>query len=335
MARAWQLHGYDGPQALRLEEIAPDCPRATEVRIGVLYFALNWGDLDLMSNRYSFSFRTLPARFGMEAMGIIEEVGADVKGFSIGDRVCTLPHFYGENGASTDTLVIDSTYVSHAPEQLSSPQSCALWLQYLTAYYPLARIKPVGAGENVLITAATSTAGTAALEIGSRLGANMIGTSRSAQNRDYLLAHGASEVLITPDKTNLVQDLLKASEGKGVASVMDATGNMLIAGYADALALNARIFYYGKVDGHFPTLPYQALLRRNVVFHPYSVFHYIEDPIEREHGLDFIREEVAAGRCRPEIDRIYVMEDLPAAIAYLRSERTAHGKVLIRTGKEE
>jgi len=103
-------------------------------------FALNWGDNDLMHDRYSFSFSGFPARIGMEAAGIVEAIGPEVKGIAIGDRFCTLPYFYDRQGASADTLIIDQAYVTKAPDALTAVESASVWMQFMTAYFPMVEI---------------------------------------------------------------------------------------------------------------------------------------------------------------------------------------------------
>jgi|GEM_PF-5032017 len=99
MSREWVINAYEGYDALQLQACEPQTPAASEIRLRVEAFSLNWGDNDLMHNRYSFSFSGFPARIGMEACGIVEAVGADVSGIALGDRYCTLPYFYDRQGA--------------------------------------------------------------------------------------------------------------------------------------------------------------------------------------------------------------------------------------------
>ena len=104
MAREWVIRAYDGFEGLELVECALEEPGPTDVRLRVEAFALNWGDEDLMNDRYSFSFSAFPARIGIEAAGIVDAVGKDVQGIEVGERYSTLPYFYDRRGASADTL---------------------------------------------------------------------------------------------------------------------------------------------------------------------------------------------------------------------------------------
>ena len=171
-------------------------PGPGEVRLRVEAFALNWGDMDLMHDRYSFSFSAFPACIGMEAAGIVDAVGPGVTGIEPGTRMCTLPYFYDRRGASSEQLVIDQRYVTPAPAGLSAVENASVWMMYMTAYFPLVEILRALPGMKILVTAGTGTAGTAALEIGRHFGATMIATTRFERNRKFLEDVGADHVFV-------------------------------------------------------------------------------------------------------------------------------------------
>jgi len=331
MPRAWVLHAYRGYESLTLIDEPLETPGVGEIRLRVEAFALNWGDMDICWDRYSFSFPEFPARIGREAAGIVDAIGPGVHDIKLGDRVCTLPYFYYNRGASTDSLIVKAEYVTPAPKRLSAEESAAIWMQYLTAYFPLVAISAVGPGSHVLVTAATSTAGAAALEIGRISGASMIGTTRFEHNRAYLRELGADHVIAT-NGSGLADEIMEVTGGRGVDAVFDAVGAGLIAHYAPALAKNGRIYFYGLLDEHFPSLPLVDMFQKNAVFHPYSLFNYVEDPALRRKGTDFVHAMIEQERLKPSIDRVYPMEQYREAFDYLRRPREKHGKVVIRTG---
>ena len=108
MPREWVIHGYDGWESLDLIEAAMPEPGPGQVRLKIEAFALNWGDMDLMLDRYSFSFPSFPARIGMEAAGVIDALGEGVTGWEIGQKVGTLPYFYDNDGTSAEFACVDA-----------------------------------------------------------------------------------------------------------------------------------------------------------------------------------------------------------------------------------
>jgi NADPH:quinone reductase-like Zn-dependent oxidoreductase len=206
-------------------------------------------------------------------------------------------------------------------------------MQYMTAYYPVVELSKAAPGRTFLITAATSTAGTAALEIGRLHGATMIGTTRYDYNRAYLEEVGADHVIVTGDSNEGLADrLLELTDGRGIDAAYDAIGHGLMPEYVGALAKNSRIYFYGMLDGGFPEIPYAALFQSNALFQAYSVFNYLEDDEMCAKGIAWLNRALEAGDLSPVIDRVFPMEGYPDACRYMRGSRTAHGKVVIETG---
>ncbi|MFK7885954.1 MAG: zinc-dependent alcohol dehydrogenase family protein [Gammaproteobacteria bacterium] len=332
MPKAWVIHEYSGYQGLVLEAFPVQEPGPGEVRLKVEAFALNWGDMDLMHDRYSFSFPEFPAKIGMEAAGIVEAVGPGVEGIEIGTRYSTLPHFYYNGGASAESLVINARYLTPSPTQLSAVESASIWMQYMTAYFPIAELSAAQAGDYFLIPAGTSTAGTAALEIGSHLGATMITTSRFDYNEAYLRDAGADHIFVQ-GQGNLAEYLMEVTDGKGIKAAFDPIGAGMIQQYGPALARDATIYFYGLLDAKFPeALPLVDMFQSNATFRAYSLFNYVNEPAARDRGITFVNEALQKGWVKPRIDRVYPMQDYIKAWDYLRQPRQHHGKVVIETG---
>ncbi len=329
----WVISEYAGIAGLQLRPCEPASPGPGEVRLRVEAFALNWGDMDLMQGRYSFNFSELPARIGCEAVGIVDAVGEGVEGIEPGARYCTLPYFYDMKGASGTTMLIDAHYLTPAPEGLTAVEAGSIWMQYMTAYFPIAELAAAGPGVNILVTAATSTAGYAALEIGSMKGATMIGTSRYDYNDDYLRAGGASHTYFGLGE-GLPEAIKEFTNGVGVHAVFDSVGAGMIAQYSKALAKDAQIFTYGTLDEKLPELPMMDLYQANATFKPYSLFHYVQAADSQDRGTNFVYESLKSGAIRPNVDRVFPMAEYPQAWEYLRAPRKKHGKVMVQVAEE-
>jgi NADPH:quinone reductase-like Zn-dependent oxidoreductase len=334
MPREWVIHEYNGWQGLDLIEARTPEPRPGQVRLKIEAFALNWGDMDLMLDRYSFSFPSFPARIGMEAAGVVDALGEGVTGIEIGDHVGTLPYFYDNDGTSADYACVDARYLAPTPQGLSPVEAASIWMQFMTAYFPVMELAKAGPGTSMLVTAATGTAGNAALNIGRLTGANMIGTTRDPGSVDYLIESGASHVIVTSEETDIAAEIRRLTNGQGVDAVFDPVGAGMIHRYSPALARDAQILFYGTLDGVFPTLPFVDMFQANATFKPYSLFNYVEDDAARARGVDFVTKALANGVLSPRIDRVYPMEGYREAWAYLSQPRDSHGKVVIETAKQ-
>lgn len=331
MPREWVIDEYAGYQGLRLQDCDAADPGPNEVQLRIEAFALNWGDMNLMMDQYSFSFNHFPARVGMEAAGIVEAVGANVNDIELGARYCTLPYFYYNNGASADTLTIDQKYITKAPDGMSAVESCSVWMQFMTAYYPVIEMSKAGPGVNILVPAATSTAGNAALQIGRAAGATMIGTTRSAGSVDYLEETGASHVFVD-DGSDLGAYLKEVTDNAGVHGVFDPIGGDFPMRYGSALARGARLMLYGLLTEKLPEIPYVDMWQSNAWLHMYSLFNYVENPDAQNRGTDYVYGGLSDGTLKPLIDKVYPMEAYIEAWQYLEKPRKQHGKVVIETG---
>lgn len=331
MAREWVFDEYKGFEALKLRECEKQEPGPNDVRLKVEAFSLNWGDADLMENFYSFSFSSLPARVGIEASGIVEAVGSEVEGVEIGARYGTLPYFYDMRGASADTLLINSNYLARAPKNLSPVEAASIWMQFMTAYYPVAELGNAAPGVNILVPAGTSTAGAAGIEIAKIKGATVVSTTRSEANREYLRQLGADHVFVD-DGSDLESFLLEVTDGTGIHASFDPVGGNFMERYANAMAKSGKLMLYGGLSGSFSPPPMTAMYQKNLWFHAYSLFNYVEDLESQKRGVNFVTEALESGALSPNIDRVFPMEEYVKAWRYLRGPRTNHGKVVIETG---
>ncbi|MEP0506237.1 MAG: zinc-dependent alcohol dehydrogenase family protein [Paracoccaceae bacterium] len=331
MPREWVINAYDGFEGLQLQDCTTQAPKASEVRLRIEAFALNWGDNDLMNDNYSFSFSALPARIGIEAAGIVEAVGVDVTGIAIGDRYCTLPYFYDRQGASADTLIIDQAYVTKAPMGLTATESASVWMQFMTAYFAIVELAKAAPGRNILVPAGTSTAGSAALQIGRMFGATLISTTRSEANRQILLDNGADHVFVD-DGDDIEAFLRDVTGGVGVHASFDPVGGTFMERYANALAKGGHLYLYGGLAGTYSNPPFLAMIQNSLWFHAYSLFNYVEDPEACERGKAFVYKALSEGKLKPNVDRVFPMEGYVDAWRYLKGSRTSYGKVVVETG---
>lgn len=331
MNREWVIDHYTGFEGLRLQECSPQKPGPTEVRLRVEAFALNWGDSDLMLDRYSFSFSSFPARIGMEAAGIVEAVGAQVEGIEIGARYCTLPFFYDRGGASADTMLIDQAYITPAPGGLTAIESASVWMRFMTSYFPMIEPAKAGPGKWIFIPAGTSTAGEAAIHIAKLAGARVITSTRQASKRDGLLAEGADHVFVDDD-SDIEAYLRDVTGGAGVNASFDPIGGPFMERYANAMAKNGILMLYGGLSGSYSHPPFLPMIQNSLWFHAYSLFNYVEDAAACERGKAYVYDALGTGRITPKIDRVFPMEGYVDAWRYLKGPRETNGKVVVETG---
>lgn len=327
MPKQLRLHRFDGPAGLQIDQVAIRQPTVGEVRIAVEAFALNYGDLYLMNNEYVFDVN-LPTPIGDEAVGIIDAIGEGVTAHKVGDRVSTLPFMNEGFQVSGESIIVPSEFVTSYPANLSTAQACSIWVQYLTAYYPLVELSELSADDWVLITAGASTAGAAALEICRMQNINAIATTRSHSQKDYLLDMGATEAIVPDD--DFCDRLMEITKGKGVKTVYDCVGDPLMKGYSEALASSgAQIFLYGRLDDTPDLVPALPMIRVAAIMRPFSVYHHIYDPVQRERGVKFVFDAVMKGKLTPQVDKVFPLDDFRDAFDYQIKAKGRRGKIVL------
>ena len=223
MAKVVRFHETGGPEVLKIEELEVPPPGEGEVQIRIHALGLNRAESMFRRGQY-LEEPKLPARLGYEAAGTVAAIGPGVQGFQVGDAVSTIPSFslnaYGLYG---DLANAPAHAVTHHPASLSWVEAAAVWMQYLTAYGALIDIAGLTKGDAIVIPAASSSVGLAAIQIANKVGAVPIALTRGSSKRQALLDAGAAHVIAT-DEQDLVKEIRGLTGGKGARVVFDPVG---------------------------------------------------------------------------------------------------------------
>src|SRR5499426_4583467 len=200
MPRIVQFHRLGGPEVLEIKDVPSSEPSSGEVMLRVQAIGLNRAESMFMHGYYLEPPR-FPARLGYEASGIVTAIGPDIDSRWLYKNVSTIPAFsqnrYGVLGTE---VIVPIHAVAEYPSHLTAIEATSIWMQYLTAYGALVELGHVKPGECILITAASSSAGLAAIQIVKAEGAMAIATTRTGAKRDALLALGADHVIVTEEE---------------------------------------------------------------------------------------------------------------------------------------
>src|SRR5262245_30000878 len=223
MARVVRFHQTGGPEVLQVEDVAVPPPAEGEVQISIKTLGLNRAESMFRRGQYLENPK-LPARLGYEAAGLVAAIGPGVQGFKIGDAVSTIPSFsLNDYGLYGDLANAPVHAVTHHPKSLSWEEAAAVWMQYLTAYGALIDIGKLTKDDTILIPAASSSVGLAAIQIANKVGAVPVAMTRGQSKRKNLLDAGAAHV-IASDAQDLVKEVLRITGGKGARLVFDPVG---------------------------------------------------------------------------------------------------------------
>jgi len=327
MARVVRFHEYGGPEVLRIEEVAPPALGRDEVRIRVKALGLNRAEAMMRAGTY-LETPGFPSGLGFEAAGTVEALGANVKGLAPGDAVSVIPPIsmvrwpaYGELATFPAALV-----VKH-PDTLSWEAAAAAWMQYLTAYGALVDIAAIGAGSIVVITAASSSVGLAAIQIATSLGATPIAVTRGGAKKQALLDAGAAHVVAT-DEEDLQARLKEIAGPEGVEVVFDPVGGPIFAPLTAAMARGGILLQYGALSPEPTPFPLFSVLSKSLTLRGYLVHEITGDPERLAAAKAFILDGLRSGALRPVIARTFPFEQIVEAHRYLESNEQ-FGKVVV------
>lgn len=327
MSRTVRFHSTGGPEVLQIDEVPAGDPGTGEVRIRVHAIGLNRAEAMFRSGAY-LEEPVPPAKLGAEAAGVIEAVGPGVTGFVEGDAVSTIPLFsMTQYGVYGETAIVPAQALVKRPATLSWTEAAAIWMQYLTAYGALIQVGGLKAQEEVVITAASSSVGLAAIQIAKSVGAISIATTRSRGKREALLKAGATHVVVT-DEQDLPAEIMRITANKGAQMVFDPIGGPGVETLVAGLANEGTLFLYGALDQAPTPFPLFPAIFKNVNVRGYRLGLVTDDPVNLERGKQFVLEGIATGRLKPIIDRSFAFDDIIEAHRYLESNQQV-GKIVV------
>ena len=338
MPRIVRFHQTGGPEVLKLEELPEDEPGPGEVRLRVEAIGLNNAEMMLRRGEY-VAEPELPSRIGIEAAGVVDAIGPDVSGVTVGDRVGTVPHlsydhygyWTGESvryGVYGESALFPAALVTPTPAGLSTEESAAVWCPYLTAWGGLVDFCGIAAGDTVLVTSASSSAGLAAVRLAKDIGARVIGTTRTMKKKRFLLdVAGADEVVVTEEE-DLAKRVMDITAGQGFASAYDPVGGDLTAALIDAAMPCGKIVNYGNQSSEPANFMSLAMLGKRLTLKCHSVFDTARDAAALTRGTKYITERLESGALKAMIDRTFRLDEIVESHRYMESQQQT-GKIVV------
>ncbi|GJM03217.1 MAG: NADPH:quinone reductase [Rhodomicrobium sp.] len=329
MAKIVRFHETGGPEVLKLETEARGMPGPSEVRLKVEAIGLNRAEAMFRAGAY-LEAPDLPSKNGYEASGVIDAIGEGVTEFSIGDKVSTIPAFnmsaYGVYGESA---IVPAAAVAKYPERLSAAEGTAIWMQYITAWGGLIDIGNLQSKDTVLITAASSSVGLAALQIAKHIGATTIATTRGSGKEEAIKAAGADHIIRT-DHEDLAASVAQFTGDRGVNLIFDPVGGPLLEMLADAAAPGATIIEYGVLDERPTPFPLFPALAKGLTVRGYTLFEITmqADRTRLEKAVEFVTKMIETGTMTPVLDKRFPLDQIAEAHTYLESNQQT-GKIIV------
>ena len=242
MTKAIRIHQPGGPEVLKYDDVDVGAPGPGEVRLRQTAVGLNFIDVYHRSGLYPV--KDLPAVIGMEAAGVIEEVGPDVSGFKAGDRVAYTMGL----GAYAQERVMGTGRLVPLPDAIDDRQAAAMMLQGTTAHYLIHRTYKVQKGDTIVVHAAAGGVGLILCQWAKHLGATVIGCVGSEEKAALAKANGCDHTILYRDE-NVPERVRKLTDGDGVRVVYDGVGKATFNDSLDCLGPFGFMVSFGNASG--------------------------------------------------------------------------------------
>ncbi len=326
MPKIVRFHSIGGPENLKLEEVPSRPPGEGEVKLHVQAVGLNRAEALFLRGLYGGT-PDLPSRIGYEAAGVVESVGPGVDASWVGKPVATIPGFsMSKHGVLGEEAIVPATSLGEYPAKLSPIEAAAIWMQYLTAHGALVTYGSLKRGDYVLITAASSSVGLAAIQIVNAEGAIPIATTRKSNKRAELLSLGAAHVIATEEE-DLVKRVNEITGGNGARLIFDPVAGPGVEKLAEAAAFEGIIFEYGGLSMQPTPFPMIAL-GKGLTIRGYTLMEIRRDPQLLKIAKQYVFDRLADGRFHPKIAKTFPLAQSVQAYQYLESNQQV-GKVVI------
>jgi len=327
MAKVIRVHELGGPEVLQIEDLDVGDPGPGEVRIKVEAVGLNRAEAMYRAGRYPVKPQ-LPTLIGYEGVGTIEAVGQGVAEYREGDRVCVLPMIQqGQYGIWGEQAIVPARILLPAPRGLSNAEAASIWMQYMTAF-AIIEVADVGIGDGVIVRAASSSVGIAAIQLANWAGAVSIAATRTHAKSDALRAQGAAHVVATEEE-DLVERVMEITGGKGAYVAFDPVGGPYVETLAMALRPRGILFVYGGLSEQPTPYPHWPMAFKGCSMRGWVASEIWNHPDRFSRAREAILAGLAGGQLKPVIAKEFSgLESLREANEFLESNDQV-GKVVV------
>jgi NADPH:quinone reductase-like Zn-dependent oxidoreductase len=326
-ARIVRFHSIGGPEVLRISEEPIPEPGQGEVRLRIKAIGLNRAEVMFRNGQY-LETPILPSKLGYEAAGVVEAVGPEVDKSWLGKKASTVPSFLmTQYGVYGEVAVVPASALAVYPEKLTPEQGTSIWMQYLTAYGALITHAQITKGDFVIITAASSSVGVAAIEMVKTEGAISIATTRTSKKRAILVEIGAAHVIATEEE-DFIGRVNQITGGKGARVIFDPIAGKGVEVLAQAAAFGGTIFEYGALASGPTPFPLFAALSKGLSVRGYTLREVLSVPKLRAKAEQYVFDHVQAGSFKPRIDRVFPFAEIVQAHRYMEANEQI-GKIVV------
>ena len=318
--KAVRIHEFGDLDVLKWEDIDRPTPRPSQVLIQVDSAGVNYADL--MRRQGGYSGPNLPSTLGLEAAGTIVEIGNDVSGLAIGQKVMGM----GPQG-NAEYVAVNSNFVFPYPDQLDPIEAGGMPIVFLTAYHILKTRGGLQEGNTVLIQAGASGVGTVATQLAKAWGAKVI-TTASSEGKLELSKSLGSDITINYSDTDFESEINNITEGKGVDLVLECVGGQVLEKSVRCLSSYGVLVSYGNASGVPANLPSTDITSNNRTVIGFSMGRSPAGSLDHQLAMAELFPMITNGKVKLIVDRVLPMSNVADAHKHL-ANRGTRGKVIL------
>ncbi|MDZ7954950.1 quinone oxidoreductase [Nostoc sp. DedQUE09] len=321
--KAIQFHEYGDADVLRLENLPVPELKPGEVLIRVEATGINFADILQRRNIYVYTPQ-LPFTPGFEVAGTIEKLGAEVSSSLLGQRVVALV----QNGGYAEYVVAPHYLTKFLPKDIDFDLGSAILLQGLTAFHMLKTVAHINSKQIVLVHSGAGGVGTLAVQLAKLLGAkHVIATAGSLEKLEIAKSLGADSLLNYRDP-DWQEQVLRATDGKGVDVILEAVGGEVFHKSLECLATGGQLIVYGRSSGSTVFDP-TVLINKNQTVTGFWLNWFLEKPLQYTESLNTLFEYIKQGQLKVNIGGVFPLEQATKAHQLLES-RSTQGKLILK-----
>ena len=250
-----------------------------------------------------------------------------MQGFAAGERVCVLPNFrLGEYGLYAEHAIVPARSLIAPPPNLTVIEAASIWMQYFTAL-AIYEVGHATVGDHIIIRAASSSVGLAAIQLANWAGAVPIAATRTSSKTAALKAHGAQHVIAT-EESDLNAEVQRITGGKGARIIFDPVGGPDIEILAQAAAEEGIIIIYGGLSGRPTPYPHWSAALKGLSLRGWVASSIWNKPERFARNRDLILLGLEQGRLKPVVAKTFPLSEIVAAHRYLESNQQL-GKIVV------
>ena len=321
--KAVKIKKNGGPEVLDVEEISLKKPTKGEVLIEHAAIGLNYIDTYHRSGLYPL---TMPSGLGMEASGIIKEIGQDVLDYSVGDRVA---YAAVPLGAYATHRIFKTNNLIKVPKEVDLSLAAAIMTKGLTTFYLLHKTYPVSGNETILFHAAAGGVGQVFCQWAKSLGCKVIGTVGSDEKVNTAKKNGCYEV-INYKKENFAKKVMEITNGIGVPVVYDGVGKSTFEGSLECLKTRGMMVSFGNASGALDPINVPKMLQpKGLFFVRPSMGQYLSTSEELSGAAKVLFEKISSGKINIEIFKKYKLDDIRQAHIDLENRKIIGPAIIV------